>query len=411
MNELNKKEAVDKNDTMAQTERFKALFNYASIGIVLTNSEGSIIMANDFALNQFGYQFQEIFGKKVEVLIPCRFHSKHDEYRKAYHLHPQSRPMGVGRDLRAIKKDGTEFPVEVSLSHYKNSEGSFVIAFVTDISERIKARERIEKLNDELEHTVEQRTKQLHQAMQQLEVSKDELAKALNKEKELGELKSRFVTIASHEFRTPLSTILSSIYLIGKYQTLDEQPKREKHIQRIVSSVNMLTDILNDFLSLGKMEEGKIQVRLSEINLKELMKSLCDEIKNNLKKEQHIKYEHTGDTNILSDPSLLKHIVLNLLSNAIKFSPEGSLIEIYTEVNKKHIQLIVKDEGIGISKDEQQHLFERFFRASNALNIQGTGLGLHIMGKYAELLNGTIECISELNKGTQFKLTFNHPQI
>jgi signal transduction histidine kinase len=216
------------------------------------------------------------------------------------------------------------------------------------------------------------------------------------------------VSMASHEFRTPLSTVLSSAYLIEKYAGGGEdQSKREKHLQRIISSVNMLTDILNDFLSVGKIEEGKIQVRLTEFNLQELIISTAEEIKNNLRQKQEIIYHHTGNTIVLMDSSLLKHIVMNLISNASKFSPENCPIEIHTVCDDKQIILSVKDRGIGISKEDQQHLMERFFRGTNAGNIQGTGLGLHIVSKYAELMNGSVECKSELEKGTEFVITFN----
>ena len=149
-----------------------------------------------------------------------------------------------------------------------------MIAFITNISVRKKGEKKLKKLNDELEVTVERRTKEITNAMHQLEISKEVLSKTLEKEKELGELKSRFVSMASHEFRTPLSTVLSSAYLIEKYTTTEDQPKREKHLQRIISSVRMLTDILNDFLSVGKIEEGKIQVRLTEFNIRELVNKI-----------------------------------------------------------------------------------------------------------------------------------------
>lgn len=216
--------------------------------------------------------------------------------------------------------------------------------------------------------------------------------------------------MASHEFRTPLSTVLSSSYLIQKYASEEDQPKRERHLQRIISSVNMLTDILNDFLSLGKIEEGKIQVRLSEINIEELIRSIINEIKNNLKKQQTIEYKHEGKTNVFIDSSLLKHIVLNLVSNASKFSSETSPIEVKTTVDESKLILSVKDFGMGISKEDQKHLMERFFRGANALNIQGTGLGLHIISKYAELMHGTVKCKSELEKGTEFIITFKLKQ-
>lgn len=238
-------------------------------------------------------------------------------------------------------------------------------------------------------------------------VEKD-LEKALEKERELSELKSRFISMASHEFRTPLSTVLSSAYLIEKYSRTAEQAKREKHLQHIVSSVNMLTDILNDFLSVGKIEEGKIQLKLSRFHIDELVKSITGELKNILKRQQKIKFHHLGNPEVAMDISLLKHIIINLISNASKFSPEGSIIEIKTKNQQEKLVFSIKDNGIGISKEDQQHLMQRFFRGANASNIQGTGLGLHIVSKYAELMNGVVECKSELEKGTEFKITFNN---
>ena len=167
--------------------------------------------------------------------------------------------------------------------------------------------------------------------------------------------------MASHEFRTPLSTVLSSAYLLDKYTTTEDQPKREKHLQRIISSVNMLTDILNDFLSVGKIEEGKIQVRPLELNIREVITGIAEEIKNNLKKKQEISYDHNGNEKVEMDPSLLRHVIMNLVSNASKFSPETSPIEIRTISQDHHITLSVKDYGMGISKADQQHLMERFF--------------------------------------------------
>ena len=389
-----------------QSYRYEALFNHASMGIVVVNSKSFIQSVNPFALNLFEYTIEELIDKPIEVLIPNRYHNKHVGHRDAYTRNPNSRPMGVGLDLFAVKKSGIEFPVEVSLGNYQKDGDKNVIAFISDISIRKKAEADIEKLNDDLEATVEQRTKQLTDAMHQLELSKEEMSKSLEKEKELSELKSRFVSMASHEFRTPLSTVLSSAYLIEKYTTTEDQQKREKHLQRIVSSVSMLTDILNDFLSVGKIEEGKIQVRLTEFNIEEVITAIAGEIKNNLKPNQKIQYQHKGNTSVVMDTSLMKHIIMNLVSNASKFSAEGSPVEILTTGTKEQLILSVKDNGIGISKEDQKHLMERFFRGANAGNIQGTGLGLHIVSKYAELMNGTVECKSELEKGTQFIITF-----
>lgn len=405
-----------------EKERFEALFEYASMGIIVANEKGIIEMANSYLLLQFGYQNKdELVGQQVETLIPSRYEHVHHKHRENYLKKPERRIMGVGRDLFAIKKDGTEFPVEVSLSNYAAREGMFVIAFVIDITKRkeiensiILQKEqlaennlKIEELNDELEEKVELRTRQLQDAIQLVETSRDELTKALSKEKELGDLKSRFVSMASHEFRTPLSTILSSASLLAKYTETVEQEKRDKHIDRIKSSVNNLTDILNEFLSIGKIEDGKIVARYRRFNVKDFIADICAEIRGIAKKNQQITYTHSGKQVIELDDSLLRNIIFNLLSNAIKFTGEDGIIEIISAVEEDIFTITIKDNGIGISTEDQQHLFERFFRASNVTNIQGTGLGLHIVAKYAELMNGTISFESELEKSTSFTISFN----
>jgi signal transduction histidine kinase len=327
--------------------------------------------------------------------------------------------MGLGKDLFAVKKDGSEFPVEVSLSNYIMDNESYTIGFVSDITKRkefenaihkqreqlAETNKKIEELNNELEGKVELRTKQLQDTLHKLESSKDELTKALSKEKELSDLKTRFVSMASHEFRTPLSTILSSASLVAKYTEAEEQEKRDKHIHRIKSSVNNLTSLLNEFLSIGKIEDGKITANNHSFNIKELITALCSEMEGIAKHNQQFKYVHTGDEMIILDPALLRNIIINLLSNAIKFSPEGSLIEVTSNVVKEKLLLTIKDNGMGISHEDQGHLFERFFRGTNVTNIQGTGLGLHIVGKYIEIMDGEIEFESELEKGTKFIIT------
>lgn len=656
------------------SNHFEAFFEHATMGIIATDNAGLIIAVNPFALKEFGYQEDELIGKKIEILIPKRFYDKHIHHRNTYLQNPHNRPMGLGMELSALRKDGTEFPVEISLGHYTSNGINYVVAFVHNISIRKKTLAEIEKLTRDMETTITSRTIDLKAAMELLEESnarlenvlsfqktlldtagvmiiatdekgiirlfnpeaeaklgyqqkeilnretpaifhiksdierkRNELLKtfgikisnpfdvlvekarrniheeeqysyidkngvifpvsliittikttrgkitgfmgvamdiserikaekelkkvqqlflqllhnfpdgaisiidknfhfvytgghlhqrlhanineligkeiyplfpmhlrkmlfkmlenvfsermyisdfelpypiknrtyildafplieedgsvnnigviiknisklkkaeeglreALKIERNLGELKSRFVSMASHEFRTPLSTVLSSAYLIEKYTSAEDQPKREKHLKRIVSSVNMLTDTLNEFLNIGKIEEGKLQVKLTEFNLQEMIESTLDEIKNNLKKEQQINYRHEGNPNVILDHSLVKHILMNLISNASKFSFDSSSIQIKTINQNEHIVLSVKDDGIGISKEDQQHLMERFFRGANAANIQGTGLGLHIISKYAEMMNGTIECTSQLEKGTEFTVTFN----
>jgi PAS domain S-box-containing protein len=351
--------------------RFDAFFNSASIGIIVVNSKGTVVMANHFAHKLFAYEENDMIGIILESLIPQRYHHNHVHHRDKYNTQPQSRPMGVNMTLSAKRNDGTEFPVEISLGHYANETEKFTIAFIVDISER--------KANEEL-------------------------TKSLEKEKEVNDLKSRFVSMASHEFRTPLSTILSSVSLLAKYITSDDQPKRDKHIDRIKSSVKALTDILNEFLSLGRIEEGKIEVNPNDFNLKEFIETVIYEMNVLLKPGQQFYFTHNGGEIIYSDSNLLKHVVVNLLSNAIKFSPENSQIIITSLVENGITTIEISDKGIGIPKSDQVHLFERFFRATNVTNIQGTGLGLHIVGRYVELLDGIIKYSSELENGSTFTI-------
>ncbi len=391
--------------------RFEALFNSASMGIIVVNGLGDIVMSNHFANNLFGYQEDEIVSEKLEKLIPQRYHHAHVHHREGYIAKPQARTMGTGMTLSAQRKDGTEFPVEISLGHFETEETKYVIAFISDITKRHESEAEIRKLNTSLEEKVASRTEELQKTLAELQASKESLTISLEKEKEVNDLKSRFVSMASHEFRTPLSTILSSISLMAKYETTEDQPKRDKHIDRIKSSVKTLTDILNEFLSLGKIEEGKVEVNFESFDLKIFVQGLINEMNVLLKNGQELIHENHGNAICYSDAGLLKNVLINLISNAIKFSPENSKITIMTSIQNDQTEIKVIDHGIGIPEKDQVHLFERFFRATNVTNIQGTGLGLHIVGRYIELLNGHISYQSQLEDGSVFIIKLPNKQL
>ena len=402
-------------------KQFEALFNYATIGIVVTDASGVIIDFNKKAETDFGYSKDEVLGKPVEILLPQSLKQKHEHYREGFYEHPSPRAMGAGRDLFGRKKDGSVFPVEVSLSNYTVDDSIFVIAFVIDITIRKNSEviqleqknelERVSKevrqLNTNLEKKIEDRTKMLRETLFALEESKEELSEALKTEKELGELKSRFVSMASHEFKTPLSTILSSAFLLEKYNDIDAPEKRIRHIERIKNAVGDMKNILDDFLSLDKLDEGLIKANMKTITAEDCVTEIdmaINEMQLNLKHEQKINFNYEGTNDVVIDKHLLKNICMNLLSNAIKFSPENSMIRVSAYFRKNSFSFSVQDSGIGISHEDRQHLFERFFRAKNAFNIQGTGLGLHIVLKYLELMNGRIEIESELDKGSMITI-------
>ncbi len=396
-----------------------SLFENATEGILVTNSKGNLMLVNPAACKMFDYDEEALIGQPVETLIPTKYRTGHVKLRDNFYQSPQNRVMGHGRDLNGQKKSGETFPVEVSLSTYTQQNNRYVIAFIIDITHRkeieqsmLQQQQKLEKvtndirkLNADLEAKVEERTIILKEALQRLEQSQQELSEALDKERQLNEIKSRFVSMASHEFRTPLSTVLSSASLLSKYTTTEQQTNRDKHINRIKDSVKHLNDLLEDFLSLGKLDEGKIGATFAEFNLPEIVKDTVDDVRGLVKEGQQIIYHHTGATDITSDKKLLKNVLINLISNALKFSEKDKQVYVESSVQDGEATIFVRDEGIGIAGEDQEHLFSSFFRGKNASNIQGTGLGLHIVKRYLDLLGGTVSLQSVLNEGTTITLS------
>jgi PAS domain S-box-containing protein len=388
-----------------------------SEGIIMVDESGKIAIANPVAEQLFAYERNELHGMMLESLLPERYRGRHLDFRNGFNAHPEPRRMGIGRNLTALRKNGSEFPVEISLSYTRMKGKLFIMAFISDISLRKKAEDGLKRSEEqlivyaaELEQKVEARTEALNNSILRLEEeikerkkAEEEARKSLEKERELNELKSKFVSIASHEFRTPLSTVLSSAALIQQYKDRGEVGKVDKHVQRIKSSVNHLTIILNDFLSLGKLEEGKVVINTEKIDLENFMDEIKDEVNSSLKAGQHIEVKCDEDAKQIDcDAGILRNIMFNLISNASKYSDVNKNILLTCTRDNEDILFSVIDEGIGIPKEDQKHLFDRFFRAANSANIQGTGLGLNIVKRYVNLLKGTISFSSEFDKGSTF---------
>ncbi|WP_354581910.1 PAS domain-containing sensor histidine kinase [Hymenobacter sp. UYP22] len=392
--------------------RFEAVFASATIGIIVCDREGTIVSANQFAQQLFGYAPGTLPGQRIEVLVPTTVNHRHEHLRASFNAHPQVRSMGHNRDLLARRQDGSVFPVEVSLSYFHLDEALYVVSYILDITfkkeaeqELIAQRQRVERLNAELEQKVADRTHALLSTLEQLEQRSQELTQALRAEQELGELKSRFVSMASHEFRTPLTAVLTSTALIEKYPGADQQDKRLKHLQRIRASVNHLNDILEEFLSVGRIEEGRIEARPVALDLPALVRETVADVQGLRKAGQAIVLDLTCPAPVHLDPSLLRKILVNLLSNALKYSGENSEVAVQAQCRPGQVIIRVRDQGVGISPEDQQHLFERFFRARSVTNIPGTGLGLYIIARYLELMGGTIALQSQPGVGTTVTVT------
>ncbi len=411
----------------------EAIFKTAVDGIILIDARGIIQLANASATRLFGYENDELVGYNVSRLMPADHALQHDHYIARYMQTGEKRIIGIGREIWGLRKDGSMFPCHLSVSEVSMNGQRFFAGMIHDITKRKAVEAEVRLLNAELEARIEERTEKLAQVVNKLletnntlqtEIqerrlieealrhSQEEVEKALAKERELSELKSRFVSTASHEFRTPLSTILSSVSLIERYTTTETQANREKHIQRIKSAVNNLTGILNDFLSLSKLEEGKFQNTPTEFDLIELSLEIVEEMQVFAKQNQAIQYQHEGDaTRVLLDRHFLKNVLINLVSNAIKYSTENTIVHFATSTDAHGIRISVRDEGMGIPQADQEHLFERFFRAHNVTNIQGTGLGLNIVKRYIDLMGGNVRFESQENVGSTFFVEFGSSAI
>ena len=370
---------------------YKVCFDSMQVGILVCDSAQEIMLANQPLAEMFGYTTSELSEITAKVFFKNKTLFKNfieDSENELY----QTTIERVG-----VKKNGKEIPLEIIFGKVTYENNFYYKALITDISERKTKEIKISNINSKLEKEIKSQNKELETAIDQLKLS-------LNKEKELNHLKTKFIALASHEFKTPLSAILTSTELMIKYSDLLLFNKRNEHLTKVKTMVNHLNGMLDDFLTLENIESGNITPTYSQFKFSDLVNEIIEFTNPFLKENQKLTFENNVNDVICQDSKILKIIVTNLLYNAIKYSGENGEISVRIETNKSNIYFSIEDNGIGIPKKEQNLIFNRFFRAKNVLYYPGTGIGLNIVKGYVTSLNGAISFESIENKGTQFKV-------
>jgi two-component system sensor kinase FixL len=406
----------------------KAIIDNAIDGLITIDVYGKIESINPSACRLFYYTEDEVMGKNISMLMPELANGRHDFYPIQSRNTDEANISGIARELIGLKKDKSQFPFRLGVSEVKYSGRIVYAGFIHDLTREKEAESQLQDYAALLEDQVQERTlslrttvetleqtktdlnlslKHLHATVSTLEHTQEELSQSLAKEQELGKLKSRFVSIASHEFRTPLSMVQLSASLIERYALPFYEPNIAKHVNKIKDAVLNVTGILNDFLSLEKLDTGKVQAKFCRFNLAEFGAGIAEEMQTGIKETQKIFFLHRGDEQMITlDQTLLKNCIIILIDNAIKYSGEDSSIQFYTKINEKNATIRICDNGIGIPREDQKHLYEPFFRAHNTGEISGNGLGLSILARYTNLMNGEVGFKSRINRGTLFTLTF-----
>ncbi|OJW15889.1 PAS domain-containing sensor histidine kinase [Mucilaginibacter sp. 44-25] len=397
---------------MENTALLIAIIQNAIDGIITIDDKGTIELINPAACALFDYEPDEVIGKNISLLMPDPDKVQHDNFLHRYRETGRANIMGVGREVLGLRKNGTIFPFRLGLSKVQFAGRRIFTGVIHDLSKEKEAERQLKDYAAHLEDIVEERTLALRDNVKALQAARDDLTMLLSKEKDLGLLKSRFVSMASHEFRTPLTSIKLSASIIEKYAEPLKRENITRHVGKIKNAVDNLTTILNEFLSLEKLDAGKEDVSYTDFDLVKFSEEITEEMQVMSKKNQHIIYLHSGTcSTVRLDQNLLRNCINNLITNAIKYSGENTFIDFNTEINETHCIITVKDNGIGIPEADQEHLFEAFFRAHNTGTIPGTGLGLNIVTRYVGLMKGSVNFRSEVDKGTLFTIEFpNHEQ-
>jgi PAS domain S-box-containing protein len=370
---LQRRQRAEK-ELIESERKFQTLINSTEdLAIFLTDDKGNILDCYAGARKMKGYNRDEVIGKSLSIFYTEEAIQAGEPQQN---LALAAQQGSFETEGWRVRKDGSRFWADVLITAVYDENKS--VAGFTKVTRDFSLHKRAE----------------------------EEAKSLLQKEKDLNRMKSSFVSIASHEFRTPLSTILSSVSLLEKYKTTETQSSRERHIARIKASIKELVSTLDEFLSLEKIEEGKVEPKRELFNVKELSEHLQLRFNTLLKPGQVIHYNHFGSEDVFLDEVFMNHILNNLLSNAVKYSPDATEIIFETRVESSVLTVKVKDQGIGIPEKDQKHLFERFFRASNTGSVKGTGLGLHITKKFIDLMDGEMYVNSDVDRGTEVTVMF-----
>lgn len=397
---------------------FDILFEAIPEGVIVVDDKRLITATNASIENMFCYKKEELIHQPLEILIPKKYHNYHPKQFSSYLKKSSTRKVSSNTNLVGITKNNIEFPVEIGLNPFQVNGNTYIIALILDITKRKEDERKIKFLNSKLEKKIKLRTSELENTINQLkQLNKDykneikkriaaeiQIKDALKKERELNDLKTKFLSMVAHEFKTPLSGILTSATLLGKYKLEEQQQNRDKHINIITNKVRYLNNIINDFLSIEQLESNKVVYNFSEFNLSKIVNEVVYNANLLLKTGQKINISKNSDAYLLyQDEKILELALTNIINNAIKYSPQNTSINLEFYKEKKTIIFKVTDKGIGIPQKDQKFIFNRYFRAENALNNQGTGIGLNIVKSHIENLGGSISFKSKENEGSMFK--------
>ena len=387
--------AAREAEIAARTDRrFRELLEAAPDAIIEVNRDGRIVLLNVVTEKLFGYPREELLGGPVELLIPQQLRGAHSEHRANYWNRPSTRSMGSGLKLFGQRKDGSRFPVEISLSPVKSEDGFRVTAIIRDITEREQIEERLRAIQEKYAHELAETNRELGLRNQEIERA--------------NRLKSEFLASMSHELRTPLHTVIGFSELLGEEIEGPLNDKQKRFIGHIHKDSMHLLELINDILDLSKIEAGRLELRLEAFDAALAIEEVLASIRApGTAKSIRITSSVSLPTALYADHLRFKQVLYNLLSNAVKFTPEGGAVRVEAAVSNGFVEVSVSDTGIGIPKEERESVFNMFHQVGATTKgvREGTGLGLAITKHLVEQHGGRIWLESELGKGSRFTFT------